>query len=739
MGSTERTRRPFLAEAFMDVFTAASHDDILRLVVQVALLLAVARLLGEAAQRLKQPAVVGEILAGILLGPSVLSSLFPALGAWIVPQTEVQGYLLEVVSLLGVMFLLLITGLETDLQLIKRHARTALSVSWGGIGVTFATGFGLGLALPDFLLVDSDERLVFALFVGTAMAISAIPVIAKVLMDLDLIRRDVGQTILAAGMSDDTIGWILLSTVAGIAAGEAVTLSSVAATVGSVLLFLVLSITVGRWLMGRILRVVQDDLVSPERLLTLVVVAAFAFGAVSQALHLEAILGAFVAGIIFGQMPRLPAQVHRRLESLTLGIFAPVFFAVAGLKVNVQNLFTPTLIGITLAVVAIATLGKVVGTYAGARLIGRKDHWTALSFGAGLNARGAMEIIIATVGLSLGVLSQEMFSIIVVMAVATSLMAPFALRWVLARVEMGKDEEERLKREELASRSLVADIHRVLLPVRLQSDARAPTLRVEARLLERLNRKQSLSLTLLTVVPKEKRAEAQRFVDSIREQFEEADEVVGKVVDGESPETVILEEAKKDYDLVVIGAPRAAEQSHQVLFSRRIDEIVRSAPCPTLIVHGGELPAEWNPSRMLVPTNGSAHARNAAELAFYMADPEETGRHEVTVVNVIAREELVHALTGRVDPKLRSRRRTIGLGIVEELRDLGESLGVVTYAEAREAETPEEGILEEAQRKSTDLMLLGTGVRPGGRRLYLGSRVEQILAAARCPVVVFNT
>src|SRR5699024_9448957 len=117
-------------------------------------------------------------------------------------------------------------------------------------------------------------------------------------------------------------------------------------------------------------------------------------------------------------------------------------------------------------VIAVATLGKVAGTYFGARAIGGKDHWTALSFGAGLNARGAMEIIIATIGLNLGILTQDMFSIIVVMAMATSLMAPSALRWVLDRVEMGQEEEERLKKEELEAESLVAGIHRVLLPVR---------------------------------------------------------------------------------------------------------------------------------------------------------------------------------------------------------------------------------------------------------------------------------
>ncbi len=720
----------------MEVFTAASHDDILVLVVQIAILLASARILGEIAQRLKQPAVVGEILAGIILGPSLLSSLFPAFGSWIVPQTEVQGFLLEVVSLIGVMFLLLITGLETDLRLIRRHARTALSVSWGGITVTFATGMAMGFLLPDFLLVDPDERIVFALFVGTAMSISAIPVIAKVLMDLNLIRRDIGQTILAAGMSDDTIGWILLSTVAGIAAGEAVTAGSVLATVGSVLAFLVLSITVGRWLMARALSYVQDELISVDRLLTLVVVAAFAFGAISQALHLEAILGAFVAGILFGQMPRLPRQVHHRLEALTLGIFAPIFFAVAGLKVNIQNLFTPTLIVVTIIVIAIATLGKVAGTYAGARLVGRKDHWTALSFGAGLNARGAMEIIIATVGLSLGVLTQDMFSIIVVMAIATSLMAPFALRWVLRRVTIGDEEAARLKQEELAQGSLVAGVYRVLLPVRLQSDVDTSTHRVEARIMEKLHRKNPLSITLLTVATASERAEAQKYLERLEKYFPESEVVPKVVVSEQPPQDLILDEAQKDYGLLVLGASRE-QVGGRHLFSRPIDHIVRTAPCPTMIVSGQAMPRNWTVRRILVPTNGSGPARNAAEMAFHLADPEEGD--EVTVVNVIPESELSSKQTLNVTEETRQRRREIARGIVNELKVLGESMGVTTHGEAILAESPEAGILDITDSSSADLIVMGTGVRPGGDSLFLGPRVERILATAKCPVIVFNT
>jgi Kef-type K+ transport system membrane component KefB/nucleotide-binding universal stress UspA family protein len=718
----------------MDIFSAAPHHDVLMLVFQIAVLLVTARAFGEIAQRLGQPSVVGEILAGIILGPSLLSSAIPLVGEWVIPQNEIQGYLLEVISMLGAMFLLLITGLETDIKLIKRHAKTAISVSFGGISVTFATGFLLGQYLPEFLLADPDERLIFSLFVATAMAISAIPVIAKVLMDMNLMRRDIGQTILAAGMSDDTTGWILLSIVAGLAAGDAVTAGSVFQIIGSVLAFLFLSFTIGRWIVRKLLIYVQDEVLSRDRLLTLVIVLAFLWGAITQALNLEAILGAFVMGILFGMMPRLPDEVHNKLESIALGIFAPIFFAVAGLKVNIINLLDPVLILITLIVIAIATIGKVVGTYSGARLIGGKDHWTALSFGAGLNARGAMEIIIATIGLRLGILSQDMFSIIVVMAIATSLMAPFALRWVLKRVEMGEEEKLRLEKEELESHSMVADIHRILLPVRVRKELPdSNSLQsIEAAILDLLGKDRQLSVTIMTVTNQANRSECEDYLKDLSGYFNEM-EIVTKVVKSDKPGDAILDEAKKDYDLMVIGSTeRESNATH--LFSPIIDYLVRVSPCPSMIVKSENIDATWTAQRIMVPTNGSQASKNAAELAFFMAenDPDK----EVLALNVVTMEP---NLSGYIKEQQMESKLNFARGTVEELQKLGNAFGVNTEGLVKEGESPEEVINSVAEANNIDLIIVGTNVRPGSDRLYLGPRVENILRLAKCPVIVFNT
>jgi Kef-type K+ transport system membrane component KefB/nucleotide-binding universal stress UspA family protein len=712
-------------------FTSAPHHDVLLLLVQITLLLFAARAMGEVARRLGQPSVVGEIMAGILLGPSLLSGLVPGLGAWIVPHGALGGYLLEVVSLLGALLLLLITGLETDLGLIRQHARTAIGVSFGGILVTFTSGFALGWYLPDELLAQAGEghRLVFALFVATAMSISAIPVIAKVLMDMDLMRRDVGQTIIAAGMSDDTIGWMMLSIVAGLAGTGVVTGGAVFQAVGSVVLFMAVSFTLGRWLVKRALDYVQDEVRSPDRLVTLVVVLTFAWAAVTQALGLEAVLGAFVMGILFGQMPRLPQDVHHKLITLSLAVFTPIFFAVAGLKVNVRALLEPRLFLIALLVIAVASGGKIVGTYLGARLIGRRDHWTALSFGAGLNARGAMEIIIATIGLELGILSQDMFSIIVVMAMATSLMAPPALRWVLARVTPEAQELERLRREELAAGSLIAGVHRVLLPVRRRPTG-DPVHSLEARLLERLGRHDPLSLTLLTVGEPGGEAAGMEFLNHLAPRFP-TPELSRKAIASQDAARDILEEAQKDYDLLILGATER-KQRIDAVFHPIVDRLVRLSPCPTLVVKGGGPPVDddWSPKRILVPTNGSLAARQAAELAFRLADENDV----VVILNVVRSSQDPHrAMRGGEEHRFGTAQ-----AIVKDLAEMGQAQGVRTLPLVRIGTEADEVILEVAADIGAGLCVLGTDVRAGSDRLFLGPRVEQVLDGASCPVLVFN-
>lgn len=719
----------------MEVFTGASHHDILLLIIQISVLLLAARVLGEVAQRLGQPAVVGELLAGIILGPSLLSGFFPALGDWLVPHTAVQGYLLELISMLGAMFLLIITGLETDIPLIKRHGKKAFGIAAGGLLLPFLSGFLLAHYLPDSLVADPNARLVFNLFIATAMAISSIPVIAKVLMDLNLMRRDLGQTILASGMIDDTTAWILLSIILGIASGEAITVGTVFYAIIKIIAFFVLSFTAGRWLVKKGLHFAQDRMQSRDIILTFVIVVAFLFGAVAQAIQVEAVLGAFVAGIIFGTMPRLPNEVIHKLESIALGIFAPIFFAVSGLKVDIISLMRPELLLVVGVVISIAILGKLIGAYSGARLVGL-DHWSSLAYGSALNARGAVEIIIATIGLSMGILTQDMYSIIVLMAMVTSLMAPSLLKWTVGKMKIGKEEQERLKKEEMAAESLVAGIHRVLLPVRplvkeAPDKSSEDRRRVESKILEMFGKNNPISITLFTVAPKENYDRSKAYLEDIAAMFDKI-EVETKVIEAENPGKAILNEAQKYYDLLVLGAiKRNSNQS--LLFNPMIDDLIRLAPCPTIVVQANAPGKDWTPSKVLVPTNGSEAAKNAAELSFYIGD---AAVYETIILHAVKKRTFASWFYNyKSDEHLKA----VGQSILDRHIKQADALHKKATTILKEGKSTEKVILSVSKQNSVDLIIIGTNVHPGTERLYLGPRVENVLNTAQCPVLIFNT
>lgn len=713
-------------------FIPAAHHDILVFLIQIALLLLAARAFGEIFQRLGQPSVIGELLAGVVLGPSIVGRLFPFLEEWIIPQTPVQGYLLELIGLLGAMFLLLITGLETDLTLIRRHARTAVGVSLGGIVLSFATGFMVGQLLPDNLLANAEKRTVFALFVATTLAIASIPVVAKVLFELNLIRRDVGQTIIAAGMVDDTIGWILLSIFAGLAGSGAITAGTVIESVGSVLFFLLFSFTVGAWVVKRVFIFVQDKVRSVEKNLSIVVILMFVWASISQALHIEAVLGAFIMGILFSQIPTLPEDVVHKLESVALGIFAPIFFAIAGLKVNIGLLAERNLIWVALLLVILVSITKISGAYLGARLIGRQKHWTALGLGAGLNAQGAIGIIVATIALDLGVFSQDMFSIIVLVAMSTSVLAPVSLRWILVRVHPEAEELERLHREELNRENVIANVRRVLLPVRQRQDHDGlPIQTIEAAVLRRLGVGTPLNVTLFNVAEKDNPTSGAEFLAKLSRLFQDT-EVSRKIVNGKNPVNAILAESRKDYDLIVLGATEKT-RAISSLFNPIVDDILRLAPVPTIVVHGERIQENWIPRRILVPTQGSAASRRAAEVAFALATE---GQESILILNVI--EQQPFNLTYLSD-EIKARQEMMARRIVDELVEVGQALRVNTSGEVKVGQKAEGEILRVARESQIDLIILGTHVRLAAGHLYLGSGVEHILRNAPCPVLLLNT
>ncbi len=419
---------------------AVSHHQMLVFLLQLVVLLTCAVLLGRLAMRLRMPAVVGELAAGVLLGPSVLANVLPGLSDWLLPREPAQMHLVGVVAQLGVLLLVAVTGAHIDLGLFRRKGRTVGYVSAGSVLLPLALGIGLGFVLPVSLMGPEADRTAFALFMGSAVAISSLPVIAKTLLDMRLLHRDVGQLIVGSAAVSDIIGWLLLSVVSAMVA-TGVQPGPVARSVAYLVATLAFAVVAARplahWLLTRV-----GSEKHPESGITVVVILIVASAAGTHTLGMEPILGAFLCGIVIGSLGPAGRRPLSTARPFIMSVLAPLFFATAGLQVDLAALARPEVFLAGMAILVVAVTTKLVGGYVGARL-SRLGHGEALAIGAGLNARGVVEIVLATVGLQLDVLTAASYTVIVLVAVVTSVMAPPMLRYATRSIPTTSAEVER--------------------------------------------------------------------------------------------------------------------------------------------------------------------------------------------------------------------------------------------------------------------------------------------------------
>ncbi|MFD4986518.1 cation:proton antiporter [Streptomyces sp. NPDC058374] len=408
---------------------------------QAGLLVLLAVLCGRLATRLRMPAVAGELCVGILLGPTILGNVAPSAADWLLPQDAGQFHLLDAVGQIGVLLLVGITGIEMDVSLIRRRGTAALSVGFGGLVLPFGLGFAAGWVAPASLHPDGVDRLVFALFIAVALCVSALPVIAKTLTDMNLIHRNVGQLTLAAGIVDDVVGWILLSLVSAMAVGGAGEDSFVEPFLVTAFV-LIVAFGLLRPLANRVMKAAER---TSDTAPVVGCVTAFILlcAAATHWLGLEAMFGAFLAGMLISSGPRGVRARLAPLRTVVLAVFAPLFFATAGLRLELGILADPVTLAVGAALLLVAVIGKVVGVFAGAKAVGI-GTWESLALGGALNTRGVIQLVIAAAGLRIGVLNTTSYTLVVLIAITTSLMAPPILQWTMGRIEHTAEEQLRL-------------------------------------------------------------------------------------------------------------------------------------------------------------------------------------------------------------------------------------------------------------------------------------------------------
>lgn len=702
-----------------------TEHQLLVLWVDLLVLVATARALGGLMQRIGQPAVVGELAAGLILGPSVLGRLWPAGSAFLFPLGDaVQSGLVLAVAWIGVALLMVVTGYETDLALLSRLGRSSFAVSVGSLVLPLLMGYGLGLVLPATFVGSDDLRTPFALFMAVALSISSLPVVAKILLDMNLMRRNVGQVIVAAGMANDLVGWILLGLLAGLVTGGGFDLVGLATTVGSLVAFLTFALTLGQRLVDAALRRARRSggTVWP---FTVVILVTLAAGAFTQAIGVEAVLGAFVGGVLLGRSRYRQEEIEHALRSIVAAFFAPVFFATAGLSVDIGLLADPGIAFWAVVVIAVAGIAKFGGTLAGAKVGGLRMR-EGLAIGVGLNARGALEIVVATVGLALGVLNATSYTAVVVMAMATSIMAPPLLRRVLRGMRTDPSEQARLDHEAMLEGSVIAHVENALLPTRGGSNSV-----LAARLLD-LSLQDDTAVTIYTAHSDDP-GDGERAELAAREAKGAFIRHVTDRVHRTTTETAraICDEAALGYGIVALGMSTSPGQG----LSPVLQSILVSCPVPMLLVKqgrlgsgrrlGADLPPDIAPRRILVPATGTRTGQAAQEIAYTLARHAEAA---VQVVHVIDRPDHVDA--EHAEPPSPADR------VLAEAVELASKFSLDVTAATRVGTSVGLELVSAADEARTDLIVVGAQVRSYDGTPFLGHIVEYLMEHARQTVVV---
>jgi Kef-type K+ transport system membrane component KefB/nucleotide-binding universal stress UspA family protein len=706
--------------------TLVSPDEHTMLVfwVDLVVLAVSARLLGTLMRRFGQPSVIGELCAGLLLGPSVLGQLAPGVEHWLFPGTALASGLIIVVATVGIVMMLIHTGFETDLTLIRSLGRATVLVAGCSVLLPLALGLGTGVVLPASF-VGAQDRTLFVLFVGAALAISSLPVIAKILSEMQLTRRNFGQVILAAGMANDVVGWLLLGALAGTARSGSFEPVRLAVTVGAMLAFLVGMLTVGQRGVDLLLKWSRASDRGAMAPFTMTLLIGFAAAAVTQAIGVEAVLGGFVAGIALGRSKYQDARVKEHLNLATMTVLAPVFFATAGLRVDVASLTSASMVGWTLAIIAVASIGKFAGAFLGGRMAGFAGK-ESLALGVGLNARGALEVVIATVGLTLHVLNTRSYTAVVVMAIVTSVAAPPMLRAVGRRWAGTAEERRRLELEETHATNVLVQPSRLLLPVQ-PGDCSI----VAANILD-LAWPEGTDAVVVSV--DEAGAEAAAAACRSFERHEATHEEV----DSDDPVAAILDHVQLGFGIVGIGAWQ--ERGTGPLLSPLAEAVLGRSPVPVVVAwdgRDGRAHAEQGFRKVLVPVVSTVASRAAQEVAFSLAAASGA---EVVVMHVdVERATPVAASVGGNGARQTRPHRMrdgVATGVVYEAADLARRLGVEAEAVVRRGDSRAETISDFACEIGADLVVLGAELQPVAGETFLGHLVERLIGAVDSSVAV---
>lgn len=695
-----------------------TDHSILLLVVEVAVLLLASLVLGELAVMLGQPAIIGQILAGVLLGQTVLGSLFPDISAALFPVDDVQLRLLQGLSWIGVIFLIMLTGMETDLQVIKQMGKPAMFIGWIGLALPMMAGIGLSFLLPGDLLADSDKRIAFAAFLGTCFCVSSVPVVAKILLDMNVMKSRCGQLSLASALAHDLMSCLLLAVVASLAAGNELGPDRLLSAPVGAAIFVVVAFF-SRRLIFSLLRWVNERLASDKSLLTAIVVLLMTGAAITHLIGAHTVLGAFVVGMLIWQAPVVNERAIKPIHEMTMGVLAPIFFASSCLYVDLTSLLQPRLAIITTVVCIVGIGSKIFACWLGARLSGLSNA-EGLAAGISADARGSMGLIVAMLGYSLGIITSDTVAVVVFLSLISTAITPMGLKWALSKLKESPEEALQRQQEARLAGTMLGHIRRILLPV----GGRGP-LDISLKFLNALGRRQTLEIGVIGVGN-----DVNETAESVAEVTDQLDSKVLSVVaikkHSDSPVEEILDTASSGYDFIVMRA--GIIRRHHGLFGTIVDQVCSQSKLPVLIVHDPS-PADAPVKKILLPVSGTPDSLKAAELGLAMAWSLQAS---VICMHISTLE------FGSDAEAVNASGTTQGItdAVTESLDALAQALKVEFRRIIPElAPTIAESILATASAESADLIVLGSAPRISDR-LVLGETIYKVIDKASCAIAI---
>jgi Kef-type K+ transport system membrane component KefB/nucleotide-binding universal stress UspA family protein len=695
---------------------ALLHAPLPIFIVQALLIVILSRIVGLLSRRLGQPMVIAEIVAGILLGPSLFGWAAPRLSAAVFPARSLP--LLGLTSQVGLILFMFLIGLELDPKLLRGRARTSVAISYTSILLPFALGAILALRVRGELAPAGVSSTAFLLFMGAAMSITAFPVLARILVERRLLRSRVGAIAIACAAVDDVTAWCILAFVVSVA--RASSAMNALGTVFGALVYIAFMVVGVRPLLARFAD--RSRIGLSQNLVALIVVGLLLSSFVTELIGIHALFGAFLFGAILPKQGTLAAALAEKIEDIVVVFLLPLFFAYSGLRTQIGLLDTPQAWATCALIIAAACLGKFGGSFVAGRLTGLS--WReAGAVGVLMNTRGLMELVVLNVGLDLGVISPALFTMMVVMALVTTFVTTPILQ-VVYPIEQFANE---LADAAPPSRSVAAaDAYTAVICVAHEKTARGlltlgaavtGTTGTASRLyaLRLVSPADRASFVLDQQRPGAEEPANDAAFEPLLDRARELDVTVRRIafVSATPGKDICAVAAVKRADVVVLGWHKPLVGG--AMLTGVVHAVMEDAPCDVAVLVDRGL---QKVNRVLVPYLGTDDDRAALRLAKRIA---ENSNAEVTVFHVVAPE---------------GHQRIDAHGAMhEELEDGEGDRRFRVVFKAVSSSVPSQAVIDES-RHGYDLLLVGVGRQWGLEHKSFGTRAEVILAEAAVSVVV---